>query len=84
MATTATKANFAAVGSGAALAVAWYMQWLIPWWDQMPMDVQAVHVTAVVLGIPWLATYYSPPNRPIAQFGTLERPAERPISVTQP
>lgn len=71
---TATKAHFAGGAGLLGLVIAFYMQRYIPWWAEMPPEVQGAHVVAVVYGINWLITYYAPSNKPIVDDATVDIP----------
>lgn len=83
MATTSTKAEYAGWSGPLVLIVTYYVMQL-QFIASAPMEVQGAFVALIAYLLPRLIVYYAPANQPIAQFGTLERPLQRPISVTQP
>lgn len=84
MKTTSTKAHFASVSSLLGLIVAFYMQKWIPWWAEMPAEVQAAHIVLVVGGMSWAITHYSPSNKPVLDLShPLVRPEPSPATPEQ-
>lgn len=83
MGTTSTKAEYAGWSGPLVLIVTYYVMQL-GFIMGAPVEVQGAFVALISYLLPRVIVYYAPANRPLAHFGTLDRPLERPISVTQP